>query len=76
MEKCSESIKVVKTSNEIVCLAGKKLPKLYAKMIMVQSSETDIKDNEGYRQKGIGRWYDATILANWPIPLDEINARV
>jgi len=69
---------------------AKKFPKWYAKMIMVEFSETDIKDyerlevakwieidrNEGYRQKGIGMWYDATIPANWPIPLDEITARV
>lgn len=69
---------------------AKKFPKRYAKMIMVEFSETDIKDyerlnvanwiepdrNEGYWQKGIGMWYDAMLPANWPIPLNEIKTKV
>lgn len=31
---------------------------------------------EAYRQKGIGSAYDATIPANWPIPLQEIRMKV
>lgn len=31
---------------------------------------------EAYRQNGIGSAYDATIPANWPIPLDEIRTKV
>jgi pimeloyl-ACP methyl ester carboxylesterase len=31
---------------------------------------------EAYRQNGIGSAYDATIPANWPIPLDEIPIKV
>lgn len=31
---------------------------------------------EAYRQNGIGSAYDATIPANWPIPLDQIRTRV
>ena len=69
---------------------AKKYPKLYIKMILKEFSETDRKDyerlnlaeliqvdrNEGYRQGGIGTWYDAMIPANWPIPLNEIKAKV
>jgi pimeloyl-ACP methyl ester carboxylesterase len=31
---------------------------------------------EAYRQNGVGSAYDATIPANWPIPLDEIQMKV
>jgi pimeloyl-ACP methyl ester carboxylesterase len=31
---------------------------------------------EAYRQNGIGSAYDATIPANWPIPLQEIRTKV
>ena len=31
---------------------------------------------EAYRQNGIGSAYDATIPANWPIPLEEIQTKV
>jgi pimeloyl-ACP methyl ester carboxylesterase len=31
---------------------------------------------EAYRQNGIGSAYDATIPANWPIPLEEIRTKV
>lgn len=63
---------------------------LYVKMILTEFSETDRKDyarlkvadflrpdrNEGYRQGGIGTWYDALIPATWPIPLEEIKTKV
>jgi len=69
---------------------ARKFPKLYIKMILKEFSETDRKvyerlnifeliqsdRNEGYRQGGIGTWYDAMIPANWPIPLNEIKAKV
>jgi pimeloyl-ACP methyl ester carboxylesterase len=69
---------------------ARKYPKLYIKMVLKEFSETDRKDyerlniaeliqvdrNEGYRQGGIGTWYDAMIPANWPIPLNEIKTKV
>jgi len=69
---------------------AKKYPKLYIKMILKEFSKTDRKvydrlnlaeliqvdRNEGYRQGGIGTWYDVMIPANWPIPLTEIKAKV
>lgn len=69
---------------------AKRYPKLYIKMILGEFGDTDrkayerlkiaelIRDdrNEGYRQRGIGTWYDAMIPANWPIPLDEITSKV
>jgi pimeloyl-ACP methyl ester carboxylesterase len=65
-------------------------PGLYVKMILKEFGETDriVYDrlqvaeflrpdrNEGYRQGGIGTWYDAMIPGNWPIPLNEITTRV
>ena len=65
-------------------------PKLYIKMVLNEFSETDREvyerldianliqadRNESYRQGGIGSWYDAMIPANWPIPLNEIEAKV
>jgi pimeloyl-ACP methyl ester carboxylesterase len=69
---------------------ARKAPGLYVKMISREFSETDRKDyarldvgnmiqadrNEGYRQKGIGTWYDMLLPSNWPIPLNEIKAKV
>ena len=69
---------------------AKKYPKIYIKMILSEFGETDRKTyerlniaelirsdrNESYRQGGIGTWYDAMIPANWPIPLNQIAARV
>ncbi len=69
---------------------ARKYPKLYIKMILKEFSETDRKvyerlniaeliqvdRNEGYRQGGIGTWYDAMIPGNWPIPLNEIKTKV
>jgi len=63
---------------------------LYVKMILSEFSETDRREyarlkvadflrpdrNEGYRQGGIGTWYDAMIPATWPIPLEEIKTKV
>ncbi|MFC1982304.1 alpha/beta fold hydrolase [Chloroflexota bacterium] len=59
-------------------------------MILAEFSETDRKNynrlhlanllrpdrNEGYRQGGIGTWYDAMIPVGWPIPLEEIKTKV
>ena len=69
---------------------ARKYTKLYIKMVLKEFSETDRKDyerlniaeliqvdrNEGYRQGGIGTWYDAMIPGNWPIPLNEIKTKV
>lgn len=69
---------------------ARKYPKLYIKMVLKEFSETDRKvyerlniaeliqvdRNEGYRQGGIGTWYDAMIPGNWPIPLNEIKTKV
>ncbi len=63
---------------------------LYIRMVLTEFSETDRKSytrlklanllrpdrNEGYRQGGIGTWYDAMIPAGWPIPLEEIKIKV
>jgi pimeloyl-ACP methyl ester carboxylesterase len=67
-----------------------KYPKIYIKMVLKEFGETDKKvykrlnmakllqpdRNEGYRQGGIGSWYDAMIPGNWPIPLSEIKTKV
>ena len=69
---------------------ARKYPKFYVKMILREFSETDrtvyerlniaeliqVDRNEGYRQGGIGTWYDAMIPGNWPIPLNEIKTKV
>jgi pimeloyl-ACP methyl ester carboxylesterase len=69
---------------------AKKAPRLYVKMVLQEFSETDKRDyarldvgnmiqtdrNEGYRQKGIGTWYDMLLPTKWPIPLNEIKAKV
>ncbi|MCP4205242.1 MAG: alpha/beta hydrolase [bacterium] len=69
---------------------AKRAPGLYRKMILSEFSEKDREDyerlgvgpqiqasrNEGYRQKGIGVWYDVMLPANWPIPLNEITTKV
>ena len=69
---------------------ARNFPNLYIKMILAEFSETDRKNyarlkladllrpdrNEGYRQGGIGTWYDAMIPATWPIPLEEIKTKV
>ena len=69
---------------------ARKYPKLYIKMILKEFCEIDRKvyerlniaeliqvdRNEGYRQGGIGTWYDAMIPGNWPIPLNEIKTKV
>ena len=69
---------------------ARNFPNLYVKMILTEFSETDRKNyirlkaadllrtdrNEGYRQGGIGTWYDVMIPAGWPIPLDEIKTKV
>lgn len=69
---------------------ARKRPSLYVKMVLKEFGETDREiyerlniaeliqtdRNEGYRQGGIGTWYDAMIPANWPIPLNEISAKV
>jgi len=63
---------------------------LYVKIILTEFSETDRKDyarlkvadflrpdrNEGYRQGGIGTWYDVMIPSSWPIPLEDIKTKV
>jgi pimeloyl-ACP methyl ester carboxylesterase len=69
---------------------ARKFTKLYIKMVLKEFSEFDrevygclniaelIKDdrNEGYRQGEVGTWYDVLIPDNWPIPLNEIKAKV
>ncbi len=69
---------------------ARKFPKLYTKMVTKEFSETDRKvyerlniakliqadRNEGYRQGGIGTWYDALIPGTWSIPLNEIKTKL
>jgi pimeloyl-ACP methyl ester carboxylesterase len=69
---------------------ARKAPGLYVKMVLQEFSETDRKDYarldvghmiqadriEGYRQQGIGTWYDMLLPSNWPIPLHEIKSQV
>lgn len=70
---------------------AKKYPRLYIKAIRNEFSEDDMEiyerlhladniqasRNEGYRQKGIGIWYDTTqVPGRWSIPLDEIRTKV
>ncbi|MFC1902027.1 alpha/beta fold hydrolase [Chloroflexota bacterium] len=69
---------------------ARNFPKLYVRMVLKEFSETDRKNyarlklagllrpdrNEGYRQGGVGTWYDAMIPVGWPIPLREIKLKV
>ena len=69
---------------------ARKYPNVYIKLILKEFSETDRKvyerlniaeliradRNEGYRQGGIGTWYDVMLPGNWPIPLHEIQTKV
>ena len=48
--------------------------KVYANLNIAQTIKAD--RNESYRQGGIGSWYDIMIPCNWPIPLNEIKAKV
>jgi pimeloyl-ACP methyl ester carboxylesterase len=64
--------------------------RLYIRMIKKEFGETDREVYErlncaemlqpdrleSYRQGGIGSWYDIMIPSNWPIPLEEIKAKV
>ena len=68
---------------------ARNFPNLYVRMILTEFSETDRKDyarlkvadflrpdrSEGFRQRGIGTWYDTHIPATWPIPLKEIKVK-
>jgi pimeloyl-ACP methyl ester carboxylesterase len=79
-----------KLQMKISALLARKFTKLYIKMILKEFSEIDRKvyerlnfaelirldRNEGYRQWGIGTWYDALIPGNWPIPLNKIKTKV
>lgn len=69
---------------------ARKYPNVYIKMILKEFSETDRQvyerlkiaeliradRNEAYRQGGIGTWYDVMIPGNWPIPLNQIKAKI
>lgn len=69
---------------------ARNFPNLYIRMVLKEFSETDRKNyarlklagllrpdrNEGYRQGGIGTWYDAMIPSEWPIPIEEIKIKV
>ncbi len=82
--------KLFKLQMKIFAWLARKFPKLYIKMIPKEFSETDRKvyehlniaeliqadRNEGYRQGGIGSWYDAMIPSNWSIPLNEIKTKL
>jgi pimeloyl-ACP methyl ester carboxylesterase len=79
-----------KLQMRITAWLARKFTKLYINMILKEFSETDRKvyerlniakliqtdRNEAYRQQGIGTWYDVLIPGNWPIPLNEIKAKV
>jgi pimeloyl-ACP methyl ester carboxylesterase len=79
-----------KLQMKISALLARKFTKLYIKMILKEFSEIDREvyerlniaelirpdRNEGYRQWGIGTWYDVLIPGNWPIPLNEIITKV
>jgi pimeloyl-ACP methyl ester carboxylesterase len=81
---------VFRLQMRIFAWLAKKFPKLYIKMITKEFSETDREvyerlnvsewigpdRNEGYRQGGVGTWYDAMIPGGWPIPLEAIKAKV
>ncbi len=88
--KAPKLSKLFKLQMRIFAWLARKFPKIYIKMILTEFSETDRKvyehlniaeliradRNEGYRQGGIGSWYDAMIPSNWPIPLDEIKTKL
>jgi len=79
-----------KLQMKVMAWLARKHPKLYLRMVLKEFGETDREvyerlniakfirpdRNESYHQGGIGSWYDAMIPGNWPIPLNEIKAKV
>ncbi len=53
---------------------GKTDREVYERLNIAELIRTD--RNEGYRQGGIGTWYDAMIPSDWPIPLNEIKTKI
>jgi pimeloyl-ACP methyl ester carboxylesterase len=65
-------------------------PALYVKMVLKEFGPEDrliyerlnlgermrAQRAEGYRQGGIGSWYDSLLPARWPIPLTDIQTKV
>ena len=82
--------RVLRVQMRLFAWLARKAPGLYVRMILREFSETDrreyarlgvadlIRDdrNEGYRQKGVGTWYDVLLPTDWPIPLSEITPKV
>ena len=81
---------VLRVQMRLLAWLARRAPGLYVRMIVREFSETDRRDyarlgiadrirddrNEGYRQKGIGTWYDVLLPTDWPIPLSEITTKV
>jgi pimeloyl-ACP methyl ester carboxylesterase len=88
--KAPQIPKVFRMQMKVVAWLARNFPKQYIKMLFKEFSDIDREvyerlnmakllqpdRNEGYRQGGIGSWYDAMIPGNWPIPLDEISTKV
>jgi pimeloyl-ACP methyl ester carboxylesterase len=79
-----------KRQMSVIAWLARKCPGLYVKMILKEFGTVDRRlyerldiaalirpdREEGYRQGGVGSWYDAMIPGAWPIPLHEIKAKV
>ena len=88
--KAPQIPRVFRMQMKIVAWLARNFPKQYIKMVLKEFSDIDREvyerlhmakllqpdRNEGYRQRGIGSWYDAMIPGNWPIPLSEIKTKV
>ena len=82
--------RVLRVQMRLFAWLAKKAPDLYVRMILREFSEIDRADYvrlgvadrihddriEGYRQHGVGTWYDVQLPTDWPIPLGEINTKV
>jgi pimeloyl-ACP methyl ester carboxylesterase len=78
---------VLKLQMRLFAWLARRLPGVYVRTILHEFGATDreVYDRlhiarlirtdrvEGYRQGGIGSWYDVTIPGDWSIPLEEIT---
>jgi pimeloyl-ACP methyl ester carboxylesterase len=82
--------RLFKLQMRIAAFMARRITSLYIRMVLKEFSEVDREvyerlgmasvlradRNEGYRQGGIGTWYDAMIPGDWTIPLDRISTKV
>ncbi len=82
--------RVVRVQMRASAWLARNAPGLYVRMVMREFSDVGRTDytrlgiagllredrSEGYRQQGIGTWYDVLVPTAWPEPLSEVTAKV